>query len=230
MSFLDTLRKRQQIINLQGREYVTHEGLLALAVEQGLTGVTSTLLNYDADRNQAIVQATATGERGTYSDIGDASPSNVGKLIASACLRMASTRASSRVLRLYLGVGMTCLEELPGKEEKAPAPKKAAPPKREVAADTADAPLKEWTDKQRKTFMARIALPDIDCGGKGGYEAIKKMCELMHAPSPSHMPDERRTRFIAFCLTEDGKTALGDAYAIIDYHTHGSPSGEEGAA
>ena len=65
MSFLDTLRSRKQIINLQGREYVTHEGLLALAVEQGLTGVTSTLLNYDADRNQAIVQATATGERGT---------------------------------------------------------------------------------------------------------------------------------------------------------------------
>ena len=227
---LDYLRKVGAIIKLQGREYTTHQGLLHVAHEQGLQSLHVEIVSWDGETRQAVCKATAHGARGSFTDIGDASPSNVGKLIASACLRMASTRASSRVLRLYLGVGMTCLEELPGKEEKAPAPKKAAPPKREVAADTADAPLKEWTDKQRKTFMARIALPDIDCGGKGGYEAIKKMCELMHAPSPSHMPDERRTRFIAFCLTEDGKTALGDAYAIIDYHTHGSPSGEEGAA
>ena len=118
----------------------------------------------------------------------------------------------------------------PAPKKKAPAPKKAAPPKQEVAADTADAPLKEWTDKQRKTFMARISQPDIDCGGKGGYEAIKKMCELMGAPSPSRMNEDRRKGLITFCLTEAGKLKLGDAYAVIDYHTHGLSQDKEGAA
>lgn len=230
---LDYLRKVGAIIKLQGREYTTHQGLLHVAHEQGLQSLHVEIVSWDGEKRQAVCKATAHGARGSFSDIGDASPSNVGKLIASACLRMASTRASSRVLRLYLGVGMTCLEELPAKEEKeerAPAPKKAAPPKRQQAADTADAPLKEWTDKQRKTFMGRIGQPDIDCGGKGGYEAVKKMCELMGAPSPSRMNEDRRKRFIAFCLTEAGKLKLSDAYAVIDYHTHGLSQDKEGAA
>jgi hypothetical protein len=112
-------------------------------------------------------------------------------------------------------------KDKPAPKKKAPAPKKAAPPKEEP---------KEWTDKQRKTFMARIALPDIDCGGKGGYEAIKKMCELMGAPSPSRMSEDRRKGLIVYCLTEAGKLKLSDAYAVIDYHTHGLSQDEEGAA
>ena len=109
----------------------------------------------------------------------------------------------------------------PAPKKKAPAPKKATPPKEEP---------KQWTDKQRKTFMARISQPDIDCGGKGGYEAVKKMCELMGAPSPSRMNEDRRKGLIAYCLTEAGKLKLSDAYAVIDYHTHGLSQDKEGAA
>ena len=197
MSFLDTLRSRKQIINLQGREYVTHEGLLALAVEQGLTGVTSTLLNYDADRNQAIVQATATGERGTYSDIGDASPQNVGKMIANACIRMASTRAISRSLRLYCGIGMTAYDELPPEAtstRSAPAPRPAqAPVQASPPAEGDHIPEgcpkcgKEMWDNRVDKRNARA--PDFKCKDKACGEAIWIDTWLRANPAPTQAAD-----------------------------------------
>ena len=59
-----------------------------------------------------IFKATVTGERGTYNAFGDASPRNVGKMIAPHLIRMAETRAIARALRLYTGCGYTALEEL----------------------------------------------------------------------------------------------------------------------
>tara|TARA_R100000808_G_C2142225_1_gene150008 strand:- start:952 stop:1572 length:621 start_codon:yes stop_codon:yes gene_type:complete len=113
---LDEMRKKKYIIRLQGKEYTTHAGLLATAHENGLEGVWVEMVSWDPEARAAVMKATAKGQRGTYTDYGDASPSNVGKMIANACIRMAATRASSRALRLYLGVGMTCFEELPGKD------------------------------------------------------------------------------------------------------------------
>lgn len=115
---LNDMRKKGYIIKLQGREYTTHAGLLATAHENGLEGVWVEMVSWDPDARAAVMKATAKGQRGTYTDYGDASPSNVGKMIANACIRMAATRASSRALRLYLGVGMTCFEELPGKDSE----------------------------------------------------------------------------------------------------------------
>ena len=120
------LRKSRAIISLQGREYVTFRGLLYVAHESGLESIDVELVSWDAETRSAICRATVKGARGTFSDIGDASPSNVNKMIANACLRMASTRAQGRALRSYLGVGITSLEELPGdapKEPPAPATK-----------------------------------------------------------------------------------------------------------
>ena len=133
------LRKSRAIISLQGREYVTFRGLLYVAHESGLESIDVELVSWDAETRSAICRATVKGARGTFSDIGDASPSNVNKMIANACLRMASTRAQGRALRSYLGVGITSLEELPGdppKEPPPPAPKKAP-------AKKAPAPKKE---------------------------------------------------------------------------------------
>lgn len=127
---LNDMRKKGYIIKLQGREYTTHAGLLATAHENGLEGVWVEMVSWDPDARAAVMKATAKGQRGTYTDYGDASPQNVGKMIANACIRMAATRASSRALRLYLGVGMTCFEELPGKDSE---PHKPADPK-QVAA------------------------------------------------------------------------------------------------
>jgi len=111
------LRNSGGIIRLQGKEYVTYRGLLFVAHEAGLESVDVKLLEWDAESKMAIVQATVTGERGSFSDIGDASPQNVNRMIATATIRMASTRAQARALRSYLGVGFTSMEELPGDQK-----------------------------------------------------------------------------------------------------------------
>jgi len=111
------LKRSGAIIQLQGRSYVTYKGLLWVAHRAGLESVDVELIEYDPESRRAIVKATVKGSRGTYSDIGDASPDNVGKLIAGATIRMASTRAQSRALRSMLGIGITSLSELPGGED-----------------------------------------------------------------------------------------------------------------
>ena len=99
------------VVELQGKQYPTHPGLLALAHAHGLESITTELLQYSD--GEAIIKATATGTRGIYEAHGDASPSNVSRNIANAVIRMAETRAVNRCLRLYLGIGATTAEELP---------------------------------------------------------------------------------------------------------------------
>ena len=120
---LSYLREIKAITKLQGRDYLNHSGLLRVAHENGLTGIQTELVSWDAKGRAAVMKATATGERGTYTGYGDANPSNVGKNIAGATLRMAETRAVNRALRLYTGLGMTTTEELPGDAGKDVAPK-----------------------------------------------------------------------------------------------------------
>jgi len=117
------LRESGGIIRLQGREYVTFRGLLFVAHEAGLESIDVKLVSWDPESRNAILMATVTGDRGTFTDIGDASPTNVNRMIANATIRMASTRAQARALRSYLGVGFTSLEELPGDRQTKPDPK-----------------------------------------------------------------------------------------------------------
>jgi hypothetical protein len=107
------------ITKLQGRDYLNHDGLLMICHANGIESIETELISWDPEARAAVVKATAKGTRGTFSDYGDACPANVNRAIASACLRMASTRAVSRCARLYLGIGLTCVSELPG---RAPAP------------------------------------------------------------------------------------------------------------
>lgn len=111
---LDAMRRSKQIVKLQGREYVLFSGLLRTAHDNGLTSIDTEIISWEPDARAAVVRAVVEGSRGRYSAHGDASPANVGKNIASACLRMSETRAIARALRSYLGIGMTALSELPG--------------------------------------------------------------------------------------------------------------------
>jgi hypothetical protein len=47
-----------------------------------------------------------------WSDIGDSSPQNVGRKVKASFIRMASTRAMARVLRIALDVPYVCSVEL----------------------------------------------------------------------------------------------------------------------
>jgi hypothetical protein len=111
------------IINLRGRDFPTWPGVLDAATRAGLRSIKTTVVQIPSAENggMAVVMARAEFEDGRiYEDVGDASPANCGPQIATAALRMASTRAKGRCLRDALNIGQTMFEELPDEEKFAP--------------------------------------------------------------------------------------------------------------
>ena len=102
------------IISLQGKSYVTYEGLLDLAHQKNLKSLEVEIIQFPNKENNmtAICSAKATTEEEIYIDVGDASPQSVNSNIAPHLIRMASTRAKARVLRDLTNIGMTAIEEL----------------------------------------------------------------------------------------------------------------------
>lgn len=102
------------IISLQGKSFVTYEGLLDLAHQKGLLSLEVELIQIPNKENNmtAICKAIATTEKETFIDIGDASPHSVNSALVPHIIRMASTRAKARALRDLTNVGMTAIEEL----------------------------------------------------------------------------------------------------------------------
>ena len=102
------------IINLQGKSYVTYEGLLDLAHQNDLKSMEVELVQYPDKNNgmTAICKATAITENQKFIDFGDANPQSVNSKIVPHIIRMASTRAKARALRDLTNVGMTAIEEL----------------------------------------------------------------------------------------------------------------------
>ena len=128
-------------IDQQGKPFVLYRGLLALAHERGLEGITVTVVQLPTELNgmTAVCAATVQMQSGLFSDVGDASPSNVNRMIAAHLLRMASTRAKARALRDAVNVGVTAFEELgePGSGEAPPGTGTAAPRRPSVAVQGA---------------------------------------------------------------------------------------------
>lgn len=102
------------IINLQGKSFVTYEGLLDLAHQRNLISLEVEIIQIPNNENNmtAICKAIATTDKERFQDIGDASPRSVNSALVPHLIRMASTRAKARVLRDLTNVGMTAVEEL----------------------------------------------------------------------------------------------------------------------
>ena len=103
------------IMNIKDKEFVQYAGLLDLAHQHGLIKLEVEHLQFPNQENNhtAICRAVATSNTGAvFSDIADADPKNVNKMIAPHILRMASTRAKARALRDMCNIGITCMEEL----------------------------------------------------------------------------------------------------------------------
>ena len=113
----------EHIIELQGKKYITHAGLLNIAHSLGLMSISTEILEHDVERKMCVTKATvrmAYPEK--YSDslgykefsaIGDADPSNLNSMVKTAYIRMSETRAVNRALRFATNIGMTSSEELP---------------------------------------------------------------------------------------------------------------------
>jgi len=103
------------ITKIEGKEFVKYPGLLDLGHQKGISSIEVEIVQMPTGDNGhfAVCRATVMSKLGeTYSDIGDANPSNCSSKVSKHLLRMASTRAIARALRSYTNVGMTALEEL----------------------------------------------------------------------------------------------------------------------
>src|SRR5512141_317585 len=96
------------------KEVATYAGILALAHDDGLRSIATTLVQAPTKENGmvAIVTAVVRTNKGEFTGIGDADPSNVNRTVASHLLRMAETRAKARALRDAVNLGVVSLEEL----------------------------------------------------------------------------------------------------------------------
>lgn len=114
---------KEFIVNLQGKTFVTYNGLIDLAHQMELKSITTEIIQFPSidNNNQCIVKAVATTFNETiFEGYGDADPTNVNKMIAKHLIRMAETRAKARALRDLTNVGMTAFEELGGEEDDKP--------------------------------------------------------------------------------------------------------------
>lgn len=115
---------KRHIIKLQGREFVTYEGLLDAAHKQGLQAIRTQLVQVPGPQTDhtAICMAEVTlcdpetGGTRTFTGIGDANPRNTSRNVALHLIRMAETRSKARALRDAINVGMCAIEELEGAE------------------------------------------------------------------------------------------------------------------
>jgi hypothetical protein len=96
---------------IHGKDFITYEGLLALAHEQGLTALSAWLTHLDDKLAIACAEAIFKDGR-TFLEAADATPDNVNVMVKAHFPRVALTRAKARVLRDALNIGMVAVEEL----------------------------------------------------------------------------------------------------------------------
>jgi len=105
-----------ELIYLDGGWYVTHGGLLRLALRNHCSSILTTLVKQLSDPVACRWVFRATVYKSPRSKgfvgYGDANPSNVSSLVRGAEMRVAETRAVNRALRKAYGIGLCSVEEL----------------------------------------------------------------------------------------------------------------------
>ena len=124
---------RKHVVQLQGKDFITYDGLLDMAHQMGLVSIETELV----DKDPYIFRAIAKTEAQTFTGYGDADNNNVNSMIAKHKIRMAETRAKARALRDLTNVGMCSVEEMGGEEQ---------PTTSKVAEEVFDDKLKDLPD------------------------------------------------------------------------------------
>src|SRR5579864_1167581 len=105
-----------EISCVDGKWYVTHAGLLRIALRARCFGIRTILQERQSDpiAHRWVFRATVFKSRRSkgFVGYGDADPSNTSSLVRGAEMRVAETRAVNRALRKAYGVGLCSVEEL----------------------------------------------------------------------------------------------------------------------
>ena len=112
------LLEKGHTINLQGKEFILHAGLLDIAHKMGLHSIETNMIT-EVGKIPIIFKARVRMKDDSYfTGYGDADDENVNKLISKHKIRMAETRAINRALRFATDIGMCSVDELGGDEKK----------------------------------------------------------------------------------------------------------------
>lgn len=199
------------VFERQGKSVVLYQGLLDLAHRQGLRAIRTRLIQVPSPENAqvAICSAEVETERGTFSGIGDASPSNVARPMLTATIRLAETRAKARALRDCVNVGMIAFEELDGETgELTPVPTSSSAPRpAAVAASHAPTPIHDRVDARadaRADASAEPATPaqvraieKLAADGGVPTEGLLKICRGLGFASPETATRGQAAKVIA---------------------------------
>lgn len=120
---------QKYVKELQGKKFITHAGLLAIAHDTGLVSIKTELIQADMEKKFAIVRAdvmmrvkegkdSEIFQAKEFTGLGDSTQTNTGKMVAEHFVRMAETRAVARALRLATNVGLTSVEEISDEDRK----------------------------------------------------------------------------------------------------------------
>jgi hypothetical protein len=104
------------LLLIAGRWYVTHAGLLRIAVRKQCSGMcvlpVKELCDTAASRYTFCATVYTSPDCRGFMGYGDADPSNVSPLVHGAEMRVAETRAVNRALRKAYGIGICSVEEI----------------------------------------------------------------------------------------------------------------------
>jgi hypothetical protein len=139
---------------LDGRWYVTHSGLLAIARRNKCRGihVEAVAELCESASRRFVVKSTVYPYKTSVGFVGygDADPSNISSLVQGAEMRVAETRAVNRALRKAYGLGICSVEEIG------------------AAAD----PLQPFHDSKK--------LPPQSTNGNAGSRTVRdRLCQLI---------------------------------------------------
>jgi hypothetical protein len=105
-----------EILLVDGKWYVSHAGLLRIALRRHCLGIRTVLQERHCDPvvGRWLFKATVYKSRESkgFVGYGDADPSNVSPLVRGAEMRVAETRAVNRALRKAYGIGICSVEEI----------------------------------------------------------------------------------------------------------------------
>ena len=156
---------------LDGRWYVTHSGLLRMALRNRCIGISTavqTRLSEPA-ASRWVFKATvykSPRSRG-FVGYGDADPSNVSSLVHGAEMRVAETRAVNRALRKAYGIGLCSVEELGW----APRSNASGPPDQRKASTNGNNGHQNGQPRLRDRLCLLIRQHQLDAGLVKAYAA-----------------------------------------------------------
>jgi hypothetical protein len=117
------------LLYLEGRWYVTHTGLLHLALRNRCLGIdvrpVSAFSKPESSRWTFKATVFKSADCKGFVGFGDADPANVSAQVRGAEMRVAETRAVNRALRKAYGIGICSVEEIGSFAEPVPSPRES---------------------------------------------------------------------------------------------------------